>query len=282
MRYLSAMIADPTPEIPELPPGQDELPYEDGMPLETEKHREQMNLLIDVLRTHLGPEPGLFFGGNLGVYFSVLQARNRDFLVPDFFVAEDSQPGRRRKSWVMWEEDGHAPLVVIELLSDSTEAIDRGRKMDIYAGLRVASYYLFDPTDLRFEGYALRADRTWERMVPDNGLLPCAPLGLALAVRPGTYLQHTDDWLRWCTPDGRVLPTAEEAGRERAEAEREQADVERERADAERERADAERKRAEAERERAEAERERAEAERERAERLAAKLRAMGIDSEGV
>jgi hypothetical protein len=53
---------------------------------------------------------------------------------------------------------------------------------------------------------------------------------------------------------------------------------ERARAEAERERAEAERERAEAERERAEAERERAEAERERAERLAAKLRALGID----
>jgi len=85
-------------------------------------------------------------------------------------------------------------------------------------------------------------------------------VGLGLTAWEGTYEGRRERWLRWCRADGTVVPTGAE------------------RADAERERADAERGRADAERERAESERDRADTEREHAERLAARLRALGID----
>lgn len=81
-----------------------------------------MNLLIDSLRHHLHPRTDVYVGGNMAVYYSPLQARARDFLVPDVFAAADGQPERERKSWVIWEELGHGPFVVIELLSASTHA----------------------------------------------------------------------------------------------------------------------------------------------------------------
>ena len=38
-----------------LPPIQDELPYDDGVPMETERHRLQMELLIHSLNPWLAP-----------------------------------------------------------------------------------------------------------------------------------------------------------------------------------------------------------------------------------
>ncbi len=79
------------------------------------------------------------------VYFSELQAKKNDFRGPDVFVVLDTVR-RERKSWVVWGENGRTPDVVIELLSPSTEAVDRGEKMRVYSKLlRVTHYYLFDP-----------------------------------------------------------------------------------------------------------------------------------------
>lgn len=241
------------PYVPTAPPGQDELPYDDGEPMESPKHRAQMNLLIETLSAWMAGRPDVFIGGNMFLYFSELQTRANDFRGPDFFVVLDALPDRQRKSWVVWQEDGRTPDVVIELLSPRTEAVDRGRKMQIYAGLKVQDYYLFDPDDLRLEGYRL-AGSSYERMVslPDGGL-PCRSLGLQLAIAEAEVLDLRGPWLRWRDTDGALLPT------ERERAAREQA-------------------RAEAERTRAEAEHERAEAERTRAERLAARLRELGLD----
>ena len=66
-------------------------------------------------------------------------------------------------------------------------------------------------------------------------------LGLALVEWQGTFEDHTETWLRWCTLDGKLIPT----GSERAEEERKRADAADMRAEEERKRAEEERKRAE-------------------------------------
>lgn len=224
----------------ELPPTQDELPYDDGEPMETPKHRQQMSLLIETLERRIG-RPDVFIGGNMAMYYSVVQARRNDFKAPDFFVVLNAVTDRERKSWVVWEEDGRVPNVVVELLSESTERQDRGRKMQVYAGLGVHEYYLYDPIDERLEGFRLdSATRSYAPIVAEaDGRLSCESLGLQLGVAEGTFQGVRGAWLRWQDPDGTILPTgAEDAEREKARAEREQA----------------------------------------RAERLAARLRALGVD----
>ena len=64
------------------------------------------------------------------VYYSLAQVRNRDFKGPDFFAVLGVPKGER-KSWVVWEE-GKAPDVVIELLSESTAQQDKTNKKQIY------------------------------------------------------------------------------------------------------------------------------------------------------
>ncbi|AUX25550.1 hypothetical protein SOCEGT47_060970 [Sorangium cellulosum] len=201
--------------IPIPPPGEDELPYDDGEPMESERHRAQMDMLIEVLKLFWRDRDDVFVAGNMAIYFSELQAKKNDFRGPDVFVVLDTNR-RERKSWVVWQEDGRTPDVVIELLSESTEAVDRGEKMRVYAKLlRVPEYYLFDPFSGAFEAYALdRATRSYVPVPPEaNGDVVSACLGLRLGVRHGTYLGLEADWLRWLDAKGRVLPTAEEQAR---------------------------------------------------------------------
>ncbi|WP_437683871.1 Uma2 family endonuclease [Sorangium sp. So ce131] len=198
-----------------IPPGEDELPYDDGEPMESPRHRKQMNLLIDVLELLWKDRDDVYVGGNMAVYFSELQARKNDFRGPDVFVVLDTVK-RERKSWVVWQEGGRTPDVVIELLSESTEAVDRNDKMRVYAKLlRVPEYYLFDPFTGVLEAYAL--DLATMSFVPVSpaagGDVTSARLHLGLGVRRGVYSGLEADWLRWLDREGRVLPTAEEQAR---------------------------------------------------------------------
>ncbi len=235
---------------PKPPPRGEDLPSEDGEPMETFRHKKQMDLLLDSIEEAFFREGrrDFFAGGNMFLYFSETQSRRNDFRGPDVFVVLDTE-WRDRRSWVVWEEDGRTPDVVIEITSDSTRSEDYGRKKDVYARiLRVPAYYVFDPFTGRLDGFRLDPTaRRYEPILPDaRSLLPCAPLGLSLGVSPGTVYEIEAPWLRWFDRDGNVLPIS----RERLRDQERRADDERRRADDERRRADDERRRAdEAERE---------------------------------
>jgi hypothetical protein len=178
------------------PPSGEELVYDDGEPMESARHVQQMVLLIRSLE-------------------------------------------------LAWSHR-KAPDVVIELLSESTESVDRGEKMRVYAQqLRVGEYFLFDPFSGVLEGYELDAPRAAYRpKEPDSaGRFFSERTGLLLGKARGTIGGVEAHWLRWIDPSGRVLPEGEElATLARAEASR--ADAEASRADAEASRADAEAARA--------------------------------------
>lgn len=203
------------PDI-ELPPTEDQLPYSDGMKMESERHVLQMYLLIEPLRLHWAGRQDRFVGGGIFVYFSTEQVRDHDFRGPDVFVAL-GVPKRERKSWVVWQE-GKGPDVVIELLSESTAQLDKGEKKLVYQDrLRVPEYYWYDPFTGEFAGFRLRG-RLYEPIRPDAaGRLVSESLDLTLTPWEGTYNDVTARWLRWATLEGVLLPTAAElAEQERA------------------------------------------------------------------
>lgn len=219
-----------------VPPTQDELPYDDGEPMESNQHVRQMLLLIDTLQLHWAERSDFFVGGNMFLYFSALQIKKNDFRGPDVFVALDVDGRKTRKSWVVWEE-GKSPDVVIELLSESTERVDRGEKMRIYERvMRVPVYVLFDPVSGALEVYSLDSQFGYRRVDPDDqGHFPVPILGLGLGVVHGTHRMDEADWLRWFTSDGHVVRTSDEiiAAQDRARAEAEQGRAEAEQGRAE-------------------------------------------------
>lgn len=200
------------------PPRGRDLPYDDGEPMETINHRWQMNLLIEVFTCAIDRDD-VFVGGNHALYYSALQVKRNDFKAPDVFIVLDAIDNPERLSWVVWEEDGRTPNVVIELLSPTTEANDRGPKKRIYERvLKVPDYYVYDPVDFRFDGWRLQ-DGRYEPLEPDeHGRLFCREVGLWLGRWNGEYLKRTNTWLRLFDAEGRLIPTFAEAAQAKARA----------------------------------------------------------------
>src|SRR5206468_3418427 len=110
-------------------------------------------------------------------------------------------------------ENGRTPDVVIEVISDSTAANDRGAKMRFYEKvLKVPAYYLYDPFTYALEGYLLDVETQSYRPIERNtaGRMPCPPLGLELGPWKGPFIGLDIQWLRWFDSHGVVVPTASE------------------------------------------------------------------------
>lgn len=203
-----------------LPPSQADLPCDDGIPMETQRHKVQMDMLIDTLSPWLAARSDGYVGGNMFVYFSLAQVKNQDFRGPDFFAVLGVPKGERL-SWVVWQE-GKPPDVVIELLSESTAAQDKNEKKLIYQNLlRVPEYFWFDPFNPEdWAGFFLNRG-VYQSIVPNaQNQLVSQSLGLALVRWQGDYKGINTTWLRWATLDGELLPTPQEIAdeqRQRAE-----------------------------------------------------------------
>jgi Uma2 family endonuclease len=210
--------------MPSLPT-EDDLPCDDGEPMETLRHRLQMELLIHSLDPWARARGDCFVGGNMFLYFSSEQLRGKDFRGPDVFVALGVSP-RERKSWVVWDEQ-KAPDLIVELLSDSTAHTDKTEKKRIYQDrLRVAEYFWFDPWNPDdFAGFTLTDGRYWPILPRAPGRIPSPLLDLDLCWWDGTYGGVETRWIRWATRDGEVLPTDAEAAITAAEAAKSEAEA---------------------------------------------------------
>ncbi|MEH2184088.1 Uma2 family endonuclease [Nostoc sp.] len=174
-----------------FPPGDDI--YSDEPPLESDLHREQIDLLIRLIKWWWRDHKDFYTTGNLTIYFSPNQKKSEEFRGPDFFVVLDTEK-KDRKSWVVWQEDGKYPNVIIELLSNSTASVDKGLKKQIYQNtFRTPDYFWFDPNNLEFQGFHL-VDGQYQELVPTElGWLWSQQLGLYLAVYLGKLRFFTSD-----------------------------------------------------------------------------------------
>lgn len=210
---------------PPMPPT--DLIFDDGEPLETNRHRLAMNTLIRSLQQAWTDRNDFFTGGNMFVYYSSAQARNRDFKGPDFFAVLDVDGTTERLGWVVWEEGGRYPDVIVELLSSSTAQEDRGRKKDIYERIfRTPDYFIFDPFDPNsLQGWHLDGTLRYQPLVSDERRwLWCESLGFWLGTWEGTIDRHTAVWLRFYDREGNLVLLPEEAAQQQAEQERQRAE----------------------------------------------------------
>lgn len=182
----------------------------DEPPLETDLHRLQMTLLIECLAWWWSDRQDFYASGNLTLYYSPRQRKSEQFRGPDFFVVLGTER-KLRKSWVVWEEDGKYPNVIVEILSPKTAATDRGLKKQIYQDIfRTPDYFWFDPKTLEFKGFHL-LDGQYQELQPN-------PKGWLWSQQMELYLGIHESKLRLFTAEGQLLPTPEE----RAEQERQQ------------------------------------------------------------
>ena len=222
-------------------------PESDGQPMaETDQHRQLIIDLIESLKTHFAAAPDVYVSGNLMCYY--VEGDDKQSISPDVFVVRGAAKHERR-IYKFWEEP--VPQVVLEISSRKTRKDDFGKKKELYAGLGVREYFVFDPeARLRapLRAFRLRGNELVEEMVTGQRV-HSHELGLEL-VRSGDTLRLYDPRTQafLLTPaESYARAEAEAAARQAAEAARQVADVARQEAE-------------------------------QRAVRLAAKLRDLGLD----
>lgn len=200
MSTLSDLDTSETaPETIVFPPGD---LLSDEPPLETELHLRQLVLLIQCLEEWWKERQDFYAFGNLTIYYSPHQLKSEQFRGPDFFVVLGTER-KPRKSWVVWEEGGKYPNLIVEVLSDTTADTDRGLKKQIYQDIwRTPDYFWFDPSTLEFQGFQLVAGQYQELQPNSQGWLWSQQLGLYLGVQ--------SEQLRFFTPESQLIFTPQE------------------------------------------------------------------------
>jgi Uma2 family endonuclease len=216
--------------------------YSDEPPVETELHLRQIILLFKCLEWLWKDRTDFYAVGNLSIYYSPHQKKSEDVRGPDFFVVLGTER-KTRKSWVVWEENGKYPHVIVEILSPTTAKTDRETKKLLYQDtFRTPDYFWFDPYTLEFAGFNLISGKYQPLKPNEKGHLWSEELGLYLGINEGL--------LRYFTSSGVLVPTPEES--------------------------------AEMETTRAAMEAEKAKISNEKSQRLAAKLRELNIDPDTI
>ena len=190
--------------------------------MESSLHYMQLLMLVTCLEWLWRDQEDFFIGANLTIYFSRQQLRSRGFRGPDLFLVKGIQK-RPRNSWVVWEEDGRYPDLIVELLSDSTATTDRTVKKTLYQDrFRTPEYFWFSPQSLEFEGFRLR-ENEYEVIAPNQQ-------GWCWSKILGLYLGVEASQLRYFTAEGQKVPTPEEAAQqEQRRAEQAELQLEQER-----------------------------------------------------
>jgi hypothetical protein len=164
---------------------------------------------------------------------------------PETLVAF-GRPKGYRGSYKQWREDGIAPQVVFEILSPGNRDKEMKRKFEFYRRYGVEEYYVYDPDTIELFG--------WRRV--EDRFEPIEPMHDWISPRLGIRFDVSGVELTIYGPDNRRFLTFQELVDQRANEQR----------------------RAElAERQASEAQQQARQAQA-RAERLAAQLRALGID----
>ncbi len=226
-------------------------PDSDGQPMaENTLHFEWIVRFKEGAETLFRDDPNVFVAGDLLWY--PVEGNNELRAAPDGMVVF-GRPKGTRGSYLQWEENDVAPQVVMEFQSPGNRFGQMLRKFHFYEEYGVEEYYLYDPFQNTLEGWVRKGSR----------LVPIEVMKGWVSPRMGIRFAWDDDGLTLLRPDGLPLESYQEVVR---------------RAEAERERALEEHRRAQAADRRAEDEHRRAQAADERAERLAAQLRALGVE----
>lgn len=207
----------PWQDIP-LPPT--DLPDSDGDKMESPWHVNNMVLLKATIQASRGNQmDDYYIGTNMFLYFSMEQVRNQDYKGPDVFVVKNVDGTRKRLSWIVWDEDGRYPDVIIELMSPSNKRKDLVDNKTLYEQVfRTSEYFCIAMEAKQLLGWR-REHRAYVPIEPDErGWLWSEELQVWLGRWNGTYQCQEDTWVRLYTPEGELVLLPEEAAAQQVEA----------------------------------------------------------------
>ncbi len=227
-------------------PAEVEYPDSDGLPMaENTVQCRAIREAMGALEHHYKPAREVGIASDLLLYYR--QGDPATSVAPDLMVSFDVRM-LGLPSYKLWEV-GKPPEFVLEVSSQSSRELDRTKKVELYAGLGVREYFVFDPGDPEDVGDGqdgkLSGYRLWGRKYVESGQssergreLESEELGLLL--RPEGKLVRFRDPVT-----GKDLPLHQEDLDGRLEAEERRAEAERERDEQMRARQEAERGREE-------------------------------------
>lgn len=235
-------MSEPLTLTEDLLPDVSHLVTEDDEPLDNLPSEKQQRLLTETLYSSWNGASNAQ-GFLIAANVGLYPSSKQPPIVPDVFLSLDVQVA---ENW--WEKRHRSyffwefgkPPEVVIEIVSYREGNETGRKLLDYARMRVIYYVIFDPTQ-QLGGEILQMyELRGRQYVPMNEQW-LTEVELGLSLWTGVYEGKRDIWVRWCDAEGNVIPT----GAERAEQEREAK-----------------------------------EAAIQRAERLAAQLRALGVEPE--
>lgn len=248
-------------------------PKEPGLP--DEFHDYQPQLLRETFQPPDHAFEHVFVAADLNLYYDMHHTGWHKR--PDWFAVLGGTrfyEGRDlRMSYVIWQEQ-IVPYLVVELLSHGTEDEDLGRtphpltadepptKWQVYEQILGIPYYVVYSRHTEEVYYFVLQQGRYTRVEPLDQRLWLPEAGLGLGLWSGIYQQVRSQWLRFYDAQGVWLPTAAE---QTAHARQQAAQARRQAAQAQQQAAQAQQQATQAQR---------------LAERLAAQLRALGIEPE--
>jgi len=207
-----------TPEYEYLP-SSEELPCSDDTPVDNELQNLIPNLLKAILALIWQDRWDWFFGVDMGIYDRTGQIR-RTPIIPDGFlslgVPRRKNDPKGRLSYVLLEENNIAPILVLELVSQ-TYGKEYEEKINAYARLGVLYYVIYNP-----EYYQRDKHQPFEVYRLENGVyLLCSgepvwmpEIGLGIGRGQGVHEGWQREWLYWFDEQGNRFPTPEEVAQQ--------------------------------------------------------------------
>jgi Uma2 family endonuclease len=199
-----------------------ELPDSDETPVDNELQDTVPGLLKDTLRLIWQNRNDWFFGVDMGIYADTEQPYRA--IVPDGFLSigvprfKPQYGDRGRPSYVLWEEEGKVPMLVLEVVSETYRG-EYSEKLKEYQDLEVLYYAVYNPDRLKkdhelLEVYCL-VEGQYVLMSGEPFWMPEIGLGIGRAL--GNNLDWRREWLYWFSEDGTCYPVPEEFQRYRAD-----------------------------------------------------------------
>lgn len=189
-------------------PSAEELPDSDDTPVDNELQNLIPNLLDGVLALIWKERNDWFFGVDMGIYYDPDQPP----LVPDGFLSlgvERIFDEDLRLSYVLWEENGIIPILMLEVVS-KTRNREYSEKKKQYAQLGVLYYVIYAPRRRRKERLEVYRLENGEYVLQHGNPVWLPEIGLGIGRERGTYTARTREWLYWYDNTGKKIPTAEE------------------------------------------------------------------------
>ncbi len=193
-------------------------PCTDGLPMTwTTLHYRWLVFLKEGFEALFAERNDVFIAGD--VFWYPTEGNPSICVAPDVFIAL-GRPKGERSSYKQWQEDGVAPQVVFEVLSEGNTIHEMHNKMRLYSTHGVQEYVIYDPNEPSLDIWQRDADNGLKLVTEANGWT--SPLlGVTYWLQDNGHLAIIQpDGTKMLHPEGHVAKRIAAEARANAEAAR--------------------------------------------------------------